>query len=203
MAKVSKDYVDKWYDYDIDVDNRTIWLGSISGEDDESESGVEFNLTERVIKGLHLLEKNAPNGDKPIFILMNNPGGEEVEGLAIYDAIRACRNHVTITVYGKCWSMAGYILQAADERIMAPNASFMLHEGSRGLPDDHPRIVKNWNKYYDHIDQVCFDIYMDRLKEKNPDFSKKRLEDMLKFDTILTAQKAVEEGFADKVLEYV
>ena len=133
MAKVSKDHADKWYDYNIDLDNRTLWLGSIK-KDDEEESGVDFTLSESIIKGLHLLEKNAPNGDKPIFIIMNNPGGDEIEGLAIYDAIQACKNHVTATVFGKCWSMAGYILQACDWRVMAPNSTFMLHEGSRGWP---------------------------------------------------------------------
>jgi len=199
MAKVNKDHVDKWYDYNIDLDNRTIWLGSMS-EDAGGESGVEHFLAENVIKGLHLLEKNAPNGDKPIFIILNNPGGDEVEGLAIYDAIKACKNHVTVTVFGKVWSMAGYILQAADERVMARHSSFMLHEGTRGLPYDHPRIVKRWNEYYDQVDKYCFDIQYNRIKEKHPDFSKKKLEEMLKFDTILTPQETIELGLADRVL---
>lgn len=200
MAKINKDHVDKWYDYNIDLDNRTIWLGSMGEEDGTGESGVECFLAENIIKGLHLLEKNAPNGDKPIFIILNNPGGDEVEGLAIYDAIKACKNHVTVTVFGKVWSMAGYILQAADERVMAPHSSFMLHEGQRGLPYDHPRIVKRWNEYYDQVDQYCFDIQYNRIKEKNPDFAKKKLEEMLKFDTILTPQETIDLGLADKIL---
>jgi ATP-dependent Clp protease protease subunit len=201
MGKISKDHIDKWYDYDIDMDNRTLWIGSIL-KDIDSESGVDAALSERVIKGLHVLEKSASAGDKPIKIIINNPGGCETEGLAIYDAIKACKNHVTITVYGKCWSMAGYILQAADERIMTPTSSFMLHEGTRGLPTDHPRIVKNWNKWHDYVDEFLFELYFNKIKEKHPHFSKKKLEDMLKFDTILTAKEAVELGLADSVLEY-
>jgi ATP-dependent protease ClpP protease subunit len=201
MGKIKKDYLDHWYDYSIDLDNRTLWLGSTAEEAAGSESGVEYSLVENVIKSLHLLEKNAPNGDKPVFILLNNPGGDEIEGMAIYDAIKACKNHVTITVYGKVMSMAGYILQAADYRIMAPNSVFMMHEGTRGLPSDHPRIVKNWNKYYDKVDEILFNLYLNKIKEKHPEFSKKKLDDMLKFDTILTALETVDLGLADKVLE--
>lgn len=202
MAKVNKDHIDKWYDYDIDIDNRTIWIGSVNIEDDE-ESGVDASLSERIIKGLHVLEKNAPSGDKPIFMLMNNPGGTEIEGLAIYDAIRSCKNHVTITVFGKCESMAGYILQAADHRVMSPHSRFMMHEGTRELPSDHPRIVKAWNKHYDKVDEICLKIYLDRIREKHPQFPKRKLVEMLKFDTIAWADDAVEYGLADEVLQYV
>lgn len=199
MARVTKDHIDQWYDYDIDIDNRTIWLGSVSA-DENGELGVDAKLAERVIKGLHVLEKNAPNGDKPIFILLNNPGGDETEGLAIYDAIKNCKNHVTVQVYGKCYSMAGYIIQAADHRIMTKHSFFMLHEGTRQLPADHPRIVKAWNNYLDKLDVIFFDLYLNKIRKKHPNFSRKKLEDMLKFDTILTAQEAVDLGLADEVL---
>lgn len=201
MPKLTKDHVDKWFDYDIDMDNRTLWIGSID-KDSGNESGVDAALSERVIKGLHILEKNAPSGDKPIFLIINNPGGDEIEGLAIYDCIKSCKNHVTAKVFGKCWSMAGYILQAADERIMTPTSSFMLHEGTRELPHDHPRIVKNWNTWYDHVDEFLLDLYLTKIRQKHPEFSRKKLEDMLKFDTILTAQQAVDLGLADSIMEY-
>ena len=202
MARVSKDHISNWYEYHIDIDNRTLWIGSFSDEDSNDELGVEFNLAANVIKGLHLLEKSGPGGDKPIHIILNNPGGDEIEGLAMYDAIKGCKNHVTMTVYGKVMSMAGYLLQAADYRIMAPHAVFMMHEGTRAVSADHPRIVKNWNSYYDKVDEICSDIYMKRIKEKNPDFSKRKLDDMLKFDTILSATETVALGLADAVLEY-
>ncbi len=200
MAKLTKDHVDKWYDYNIDIDNRTIWLGSIDPNlGDEEESGVDSSLTESIIKGLHVLEKNAPNGDRPILIIMNNPGGDVTEGLAIYDAIKNCQNHVTIKVYGKCYSMAGYILQAADTRVMTKNSYIMMHEGHRPSGGDHPRNVKAWQDHYDRLDAVCFKIYLDKIAEKNPSFSPKKLEDMLKFDTFLSAQESVDLGLADTV----
>lgn len=199
MAKIHKEGIDRWYDYDIDVDNRTIWIGS-PNKTDEDESGVDYRLSERVIKGLHILEKNAPDGTKPIFLIINNFGGDEVEGLAIIDRITECKNHVTITGYGKVFSMAGYIMQACDHRVMSKNAAFLLHEGTRGLPSDHPRIVAAWNKYYDKLDAIFFDTYFTKIREKNPDFSKKKLEEMLKFDTILNAAETVGLGLADEIL---
>lgn len=204
MARVSKDHIDKWFDYDLDIDNRTIYVGSIGEDENGGETGVDFSLSERVIKALHVLEKNAPSGDKPIHIILNNPGGEVIEGLAIYDAIRMCKNYVTITAMGKVWSMAGYILQAADPggRIMAPNASFMLHEGTEAHSGDHPRIIKAWREFNEKQDKKLFELYLTKILEKHPDFKPKKLEEMLKFDTIMDAEETVELGLADKVLEY-
>lgn len=202
MAKVSKDHVDKWFDYDIDLDNRTIWIGSIEHEDDD-ESGVNAALSEQVIKGLHLLERADPEGNKPITVFINTPGGSEFEGLAIYDALKSCKSHVTGIVYSKAWSMGSYILQACDERIMAPSSSIMIHEGTLDLPpNEHPRIVKAWFKhYFDVIEPRLDNILLERIREKQPDFQLKKLKEYLKFDTIFTPEQSIELGLADKILD--
>lgn len=201
MRRKITEPLEYWYEYNIDLDSRTLWIGSVKTDGEENESGVDYALVENVLKGLHLLECSGPAGDKPITIMLNNPGGDVIEGLAIYDAIRTCKNHVTIKICGKAWSMAGYILQAADERQVAKNASFMLHEGTRSLGTDHVQNIKRWSKYCDRLDEQCFEIYYQAISKKHPTFTRKRLRDMLKFDTILSATEVVDLGLADKIIE--
>jgi ATP-dependent protease ClpP protease subunit len=197
--KQSHDDASLFLEYDIHIPTRTLYIGSVSVDTDGDEGGVDFMLSERVIKGLHLLD--SVGTDKPINIILNNPGGDEVEGLAIYDAIKSCQNHITITVFGKVWSMSGYLLQGADERIMHKHSSFMLHEGYVGYGSNHPRIVQKWIDYYKKIDKILFSLYLEKIQEKQPKFTAKKLEDMLKFDTILTPQEAIDLNLCDKIAE--
>ena len=43
------------------------------------------------------------------------------------------------------------------------------------------------------------DMYLKRIKEKKPRYTRKQLQNMLTFDTILNPKKAIELGLADKV----
>lgn len=202
MARVNKDHIDKFFDYGVDIDNRTIYLGSAEYDDEGGGTGVDFYMAERVIKALHLLEKAAPNGDKPINIIMNNPGGYITDGMAIYDAIKMCLNEVHITVFGDACSMGCVILQAADERILAPHAVVMFHEGYSGYGQNHPEIIRRWVKFDERYGSKLDKILMERIREKQPDLKDKKFKELNLFDTIFTAEEAVEFGLADKILEY-
>jgi ATP-dependent protease ClpP protease subunit len=43
-------------------------------------------------------------------------------------------------------------------------------------------------------------IYLKRIKEKHPKFTRRKLKEMMNFDCILSAKEAVELGLADKIL---
>jgi ATP-dependent Clp protease protease subunit len=199
MAKINKDYVDHLFEYGVDIDNRTIYLGSAEYVDGE-ESGVDWKMAERFIKAIHLLETAGANGDKPINIILSTGGGDTIYGLSIYDAISACKNHVTITVYGQACSMGAYILQSADTRLLAKNSVVMFHEGQDGYNTNHPEIIRRWVKFNEKYGYRLDDILMNRIREKHPEFKEKKFKEMNVFDTILTAADAVELGLADAIL---
>lgn len=198
MAKIYKDEIDRLFDYDIYVPTRTIVMRSHL-VDENGESGTDAEMAQRVIKGLHILDSSAPNGDKPITIIMNNPGGDEYDGLGIYDAIKACKNHVTITVYGKAMSMGGIILQAADKRIMSENSRFMMHYGQFGV-SANAKDVYQWVDDNKKIDDWMEDLFLEKMQEKNPHLTKQDVQEMLKSDFIVTGEEAVRLGLADEVL---
>jgi ATP-dependent Clp endopeptidase proteolytic subunit ClpP len=197
--KINRDDIDKFFDYGLDVPNRTIYMGSIPSEHDE-ESGVDFSMAEYTIKAIHILESLAPEGDKPITIIMNNPGGDYYHGMAIYDAIKNCRNHVTIKVFGHAMSMGSIILQAADERILAKNSRVMIHFGTMGLGHTHTKIFIKWAEETKIQDDEMIDVLLEKIREKNPSFQKKRLQELCNFDTILNSSEAIALGLADKIL---
>ncbi len=171
-------------------------MGSEEVGVEHGESGTDGMMAERMIKNLTILEGM---NSEPITILMNNIGGDEYHGFAIYDAIRACKSPVTIVAMGHAMSMGSIILQAADERVMAPTASQMIHYGTWGI-HDHAKTTQQWAKEGQRIDKWMEQMYLTKIREKHPDFKLKALEKMLNFDTFLTAQESIDLGLADKIL---
>jgi len=197
--RLDKDHVDKWYDYDVDVPGRALWIGSLVGDDGE-ESGTDATMAELAVKGLWLLERAAPSGDSPITVYMSNPGGHIADGMAVYDAIRACKNHVTIVGIGKVWSMGAIILQAADRRVLAPNCSVMFHVGTEAYGENHPEAIERWVAF-DRAQRARVDgLLLARLQAKDPKLTKAKFDRMNLFDCVLTAQEAIDLGLADELL---
>ncbi len=182
MAKIIRDYIDHWFDYGLDVDNRTIYLGSASYEEGGGESGVDHLMAEYFIKAIHMLERASSNQDKPIFVIMNNPGGDWYHGMGIFDAIRACKNHVTIKVFGHAMSMGSIILLAADERIMSPNSKFMIHYGYDGC-NNHSKIFEKWGDEGKRINYHMENIYLDDMMQKDKIMAEAGQEDYM--ETVL------------------
>jgi ATP-dependent Clp protease protease subunit len=201
MAKVNRDHIDKFFDYGLDLDSRTLYIGSVGYDENDEGTGVDFKMAERVIKGLHLLEVSAPAGDKPIYIKMENVGGSVTSGMGIYDAIKNCKNHVTITVYGEACSMGCIILQAADKRILSKHAVTMFHRGYSSYPTNHPEINRRWVEFDEKYKLLLEKILLDKIREKHPDFREKKLVELNLFDSIYLPQDAIDLGLADAILE--
>jgi ATP-dependent protease ClpP protease subunit len=162
MANLIRENIDRWFENNLDVDNRTLFMGSIKSTSDDYESGVDNFMAEYFIKGMHVLESRNKNA---ITIIMNNPGGDYLHGLAIYDAIKYASCHCTIKVYGHAMSMGSIILQAADNRILMPNSKFMIHYGYDGR-NDHSKIVERWADEGKRLSYEMENTYLDVMLDK-------------------------------------
>jgi ATP-dependent Clp protease protease subunit len=194
--RINRDDMDRFFDFGVYPTTRTIYVGSMGTEDGINETGTDYAMAEYAIKGLHILDAAS---DAEITIIMNNLGGDVYHGMAIYDAIKACRSPVTIKATGYAMSMGSIILQAADKRLITPNARFMIHYGHIGMSATHTKNFIKWAKETERSDKEMEDLYLRRIHEKHPDFARKRLQQMLNFDTILTAQETVDLGLADAI----
>lgn len=195
--RVNRDDIDKFHDYSLYIPTRTIYMGSEHvNEETFEDSGVDASMTERQIKNLHILDLSS---DAPITIIMNNPGGDVVNGIAIYDAIKVCRSHITVKVFGQASSMGSIILQAADKRLMTPNSVQMIHYGRFSIEDNDEIVFKHAEESR-RVNKWVEDIYLDKIKMKHPQFKLNKLKKMLSHDTFLTAQMSLELNLCDGII---
>lgn len=194
MARNLPEHSAHFHDHGVHLPTRTMWI------DGELNSASEFELTSvsvrRDIKNLHILDTM---GTGNINVIMNCNGGDTILGMAVYDAIKECKNHVIVTVRGKAYSMGSIILQAADERVMASSSVMMIHSGETAYTGAG-KAVDNERKLDKAIDAAQELIYLARIKQKKPRFTREQLQKLLEHDTYLTAQEAVDIGLADRVL---
>lgn len=192
--KLNNDDISHFIDNDLYVPTRTVYIGPMSS----AEYEVNAMMAERAIKNLHILDSK--NGD-PIEIITLNYGGGVVEGMAIYDSIKLCRSSVTMKVFGCSNSMGSIILQAADKRLLAPNAEVMIHYGYASYSENHPKSIRNAQKKDQKFDKWMVDLYLEKIKEKNPNFTRTQLDRWLDFDKYMTAEEAIKYGLADAIIE--
>lgn len=194
------------HNYNIDIGNREIYLHSYLS-DSEDEPGIDYRcavMFEKNLRYLNLLSL------EPIIVHMHLPGGNWQDCLGMYDAIRASKAKVIILSYATAESSSSVLLQSAHVRILMPNTNVLIHYGFFSLDGEHSKAAVssvNWNE------QECdnmIDIFTDRCmnsviyKEKKWKrmMARKHIVSQIanKCDWILTAQEAVDYGFADGIL---
>lgn len=194
MTRVRHSDVEYFFEYNLDLNSRTIFLGF--GQDEECD--VDQYLASSIIKSLHILDRTKQ--DHPITILINCQGGDTQHGMAIFDAISMCKSQVHGIVVGHAYSMGAWILQACDLRSMTKYSSMMIHDGD-GVMSGRKEELKQWKKFYDEMDLLCQEILYSRIREKQPAFPLSKLKTMLKTDTLLWPQQAIDLGLCDNILE--
>lgn len=195
MAKISKEHITQFFENQFNYETRTLYIGAPThSSEDDLVASINAQVAADVIKGLHILE--TVNHD-PIKIYLNSTGGDIYHGLAIHDAIRACVSPVTIKGTGHIMSAASVIMQAAEDRFLTPNTIFMLHDGEDGYVG-HPRDFERWADWSKTIRTKIYGIYSER-SGKDVAYWRRKMD----HDYILTAEQAIAEGLADKIIPHV
>lgn len=187
--KIKGDSLDQWHEWGIYTPARIIDLSGVIDED----NAVQF------IKNIRLLDHV---GNSDINVLINTPGGSVHQGLAIFDAIKECHSKVITHAVGPCWSMGACILQAGDYRKISANSTIMIHAGEMELEADHPKNIERWYKEFKRVGDIYDEVILKKIKEKKPRFQKKRLNDIMIFDTIYKANDVIDMGLADLIEEH-
>lgn len=187
MDRLIRDDISRFFDYDINIPAKTIYMG---GDVDEI-------MANKMLKGLQILDAKART--KKLTILMNSPGGDEYHGLAIFDAIKNCKSPTVTKVYGHAMSMGSWILQASDKRYMTANSTMLLHYGTLNY-EGHTKDFQRWAEESKRLDALMEDTYLERIKEKHPRYTREQLKELISFDKFLTAKEAVDLGLADRVI---
>jgi ATP-dependent Clp protease protease subunit len=120
-------------------------------------------------------------------------GGDVREGLAIYDALRdAAANGQEVKTFalGMTASIASIIFMAGDVREVSDNAEIMIHNASVNLYGNKHEL-KGAIEFLDDIDDKLINIYKDRTTLSTDEIS-----NLLDQETFMTADEAVNKGFA-------
>jgi len=88
---------------------------------------INKDSADKIIKDMLVLESE---GNDPIWIFINSPGGDVDAGFAIYDMARFVSCPVYMVGMGLVASAAALILLAvpAERRIALPNSSYLIHQ---------------------------------------------------------------------------
>lgn len=194
MARLNKDHIDYFFDNDIWIEGRTLYVGAIPvhslGDIYDADEISAFSA-ERLLKGLAILETKP---DEPIKIIINSQGGDFYQGLAMYDAIRRSPCYIEILATGQCMSAASIILQAADKRVVSKSCVLMIHDGQDSLIGS-PNDIKRQADFGMIHQQMMYQAYAEKSGKPSSYWKKK-----CQRDYYVTAEQAVAEGLADEVI---
>ena len=168
---------------------------------------VEDNMANLIVAQMLYLE--SVNSDKPIKLYVNSPGGSVTAGLAIYDTMQFVKAPVHTMVMGQAASMGSFLAQAgaAGHRYVLPESRTMIHRVSSGTRGTSGSVhiqelqMEDAIRSFDEgkrLNKRLTELY---VKHNSTDKSFEELFDTMKFDTFLSAQEAVDAGFADRVVE--
>ena len=131
------------------------------------------------------------SGDLTVHI--DSPGGDVWAGISMFNALKKYDGKVTIVVDSLAASIASVIAMAGDEIIMSEGSMLLIHKPWTmivGNSDD----MRDMADYLEKLADNLVDIYVNRTGK-----SKEEILAMLDGEgTWMSAQEAVEYGFADK-----
>jgi ATP-dependent Clp endopeptidase proteolytic subunit ClpP len=136
-----------------------------------------------------------PADEKEVTVRINSPGGDVSDGLAMYNYLRDHKAKVTTIVDGFAASAASIVLLAGDVRLVHEGSIVMVHNPwnvAVGTADD----MRKAAAALDEMETAIVAIYKRRTGRKEED-----LRAMLDDETYMSGARAVEEGFADRVIE--
>lgn len=165
-------------------DSRTLFLnGEIS---DETWYGDE--VTPKMFK------EELQDGEGDITVWINSPGGDVFAAAQIYNMLMDYKGNVTVKIDGLAASAASVIAMAGTEVQMSPVAMMMIHNPATIAIGDSSEM----KKAIDMLDEVKESIM--NAYEIKTGLSRSRISHLMDAESWFNAKKAVELGFADKLL---
>jgi len=131
---------------------------------------------------------------KDITVWINSPGGDVVAGSQIYTALKEHKGQVTVKIDGLAASAASVIAMAGDFVYMSPTSLLMIHDPMTiaiGNENDMEQAIA--------VLRECKESIINAYALKTG-ISRAKISRLMSDETWMNARKAVELGFADKIL---
>ena len=136
------------------------------------------------------------SGMDEVFFYINSVGGSVDAGISIFNKIRGMKAETTTIVDGLAASAASIVAQAGAHRQVSIGSQTMVHCASAGICGYYNQAeLTEVTKMLESEDKRIAQILADRTGRSEKDMLK-----MMKATSWMTADEAVEEGFADEVV---
>jgi len=132
---------------------------------------------------------------KELHVIIDTYGGSVFAGASIYADLKARKGKTVGIVHAKCMSIGTVILMGCDEIKLSPTAILMIHDPMAGLHGS----IEEFEKMLEVLNKIKESIINAYVSKTNQD--RETLANMMRNETWMTAHEAVEEGFADGVIE--
>ena len=134
------------------------------------------------------------NSEGDIVVWLNSPGGDVFAASQIYNMLKEYNGKVTVKIDGIAASAASVIAMAGNEILMSPVAMMMIHNPATVIFGE----ASDLQSGIDMLSEVKESII--NAYEQKTSLPRNKISKMMDAETWFSAQKAVELGFADKVL---
>ena len=133
-------------------------------------------------------------GDGNITVWINSPGGDVFAAAQIYNMLMDYKGNVTVRIDGLAASAASVIAMAGTTVEMSPVGMLMVHNPSTAVIGN-TKEMQAAIQMLDEVKESILNAY--ELKTGQP---RQSLSDLMDAESWMNAKKAVELGFADKIL---
>lgn len=175
----------KFWNWVRDSDEeRTLYLNGVIS--DETWWGDE--VTPKMFKD----ELLAGTGNITVWI--NSPGGDVFAAAQIYNMLMEYSGRVTVKIDGLAASAASVIAMAGGDVYMSPVSMLMIHNPSTIAIGDSEEMLRA-KALLDEVKESIINAY-----ELKSGVSRTKLAHLMDAETWMNANKAIELGFADKVM---
>lgn len=138
-----------------------------------------------------------PDDGSDIVLEVNSNGGLVTVGSDIYTMLKQYPGNVTAEVTGMAASAASVAIMAADTVVISPTAQMMIHKAVLGCVSGNSDDLDKASNALKASDQGIVNAYVAKTGK-----SEDEVMELMRSETYMSAQKAVELGFADEIMTF-
>jgi len=173
------------------VDNTIMFYGDVN-----EKNAKQLNKSIRSLdKELQIFKLKFGCDSPPLKLFINSYGGSVFAGFSIMDTIKNCVTPVHTYIDGSAASAATLISVVAQKRYIFPNSFMLIHQLSSSM----------WGNYESMKDEMeNLDLLMGKIKKiykEHTTMNTRQITEILKKDKWFEAEKCLELGLVDEIVE--
>ena len=173
------------------IDNTIMFYGEVN-----EKNAKTLNKAIRTLdKELQVFKLKFGCESPPLKLFINSYGGSVFAGFSMMDTIKNCTTPVHTYVDGSAASAATLISVVAKKRFIFPNSFMLIHQLSSSM----------WGNYESMKDEMeNLDLIMGKIKKiykEHTSMNMRQITEILKKDKWFEAEKCLELGLVDEIVE--